>query len=84
MVGLGICCVPKCAHQSYLNPNMLVMKVWCHHKFQLPGMLLHDTLEHRANRTRAPNESLDFDVHGDLPWLSLQVPYRAQINPLLL
>jgi len=47
--------------------------VWNYHTFALQGALLHDSLEHRANRTRASNSSLTFHVGGSLPWLSLHV-----------
>ena len=62
----------KTIHQSvlyFLHP----FKIWCHHICRVPGTLLHDTLEHRATSYRAPNKNLQFDICGNLPWLSLEV-----------
>ena len=58
------------------------LKVWCHHKFNLPGILLHDTHEHRATAARAPNESLQFDVRSSLPWLSLKVRSAVAVDDI--
>jgi len=48
-------------------------EVWATHEMDLPGPLLHDSLDHRATGARAPNTTLIFDVVDDLPWLALEL-----------
>ncbi|OQR81516.1 hypothetical protein THRCLA_11660 [Thraustotheca clavata] len=42
------------------------------HSFKLPGVLLQDSLKHRAQRTRAPNKSTHCDVLAPMPWLGVE------------
>jgi len=53
-------------------------QVWTRHALDLPGPLLHDTLEHRAAASRAPNTSLWFDVREDMPWLTAEVVHLPE------
>ncbi|OQR81190.1 hypothetical protein ACHHYP_16677 [Achlya hypogyna] len=41
------------------------------HAFQLPGILLQDSLQHRANRVRAPNDATRCVVGAAQPWLGV-------------
>ncbi|RHY42390.1 hypothetical protein DYB34_002027 [Aphanomyces astaci] len=50
------------------------------HTFDLPGMLLQDSLESRATRARAPNTTLVCDIQPAMPWLG--VSFTRDGNPL--
>ncbi|KAH9070164.1 hypothetical protein Ae201684P_002534 [Aphanomyces euteiches] len=39
------------------------------HSFNLPGVLLQDSLENRATRARSPNNTLSCDIQSAMPWL---------------
>ncbi|KAF0690736.1 Aste57867_17888 [Aphanomyces stellatus] len=43
------------------------------HSFQLPGVLLQDSLKNRATRARAPDLSTTCDIQPAMPWLGVSV-----------
>ncbi|KDO27480.1 hypothetical protein SPRG_07069 [Saprolegnia parasitica CBS 223.65] len=56
------------------------------HSFKLPGILLQDSLQHRANRVRAPNDATRCDIKPQLPWLGValtQEDGKAVPDPLV-